>query len=349
GVVSDNDGWNIAVPLFRHDIEREIDLVEEFVRIYGMDKVKPDLPTFKPHEATSAESRVQDLRIKLAASGFTEVLTYSFISPRWKGVFAGETLELLNPISDEMKVMRMSLLPGLAGVIERNRKTAVRDIALFEIGKCFSPRSSGELPEEHLRLGLAVTGLRFDPHWSEKGRTVDFYDIKGIAEVLLGEVELKPSSHPFYKPGYQADVFKDEKLIGSMGCLHGDILAMLDMEGDIYSFEISLESVLGKQWHGLKEIPKFPSTWRDLSLVVDETITYAQIVKAVRAKGIEEIRQVAAVDLYTGEKLPLGKKGITIRIIYQSDTRTLEDAMISAWQEKIVHSLQDDFGITLRQ
>ena len=344
-----DDLWIIAVPAFRHDLVREIDLVEEFVRVYGMDKVEPELPTFKPGKAVSGENGIQGLRLSLAAFGFTEVVTYSFIAPKWKAIFTQETLDLLNPISDEMKVMRMSLLPGLAGAIERNRKLAVRDISLFEIGKCFFPCAGQKLPNEYNRIGIAMTGGRFDAHWSEKGRAVDFYDIKGVAEKLLGTAWLKPSNYPFYKAGYQADVFKDDKYIGTMGCLHGDILTMLDIEGDIYALELSLEAILDRKWQGLKEIPKFPSTWRDLSLVVDETIAYMDIVKAIRARGISEIRQVAAVDLYTGEKLPVGKKGITVRITYQSESRTLEDAMINEWQDKIITSLQGDFGITLRQ
>ena len=348
-VMGGDDLWIIAVPVFRHDLVREIDLVEEFVRVYGMDKVKPELPTFKPEKAVSRENGIQGLRPSLAAFGFTEVVTYSFIAPKWKAIFTQETLDLLNPISDEMKVMRMSLLPGLAGAIERNRKLAVRDISLFEIGKCFFPIAGQKLPNEYNRLGIAMTGQRFDAHWSEKGRAVDFYDIKGVAEKLLGSIELKPSNYPYYRAGYQADVFKDDKYIGTMGCLHGDILTMLDIEGDIYTLELSLEAILDRKWQGLKEIPKFPFTWRDLSLVVDETIAYMDIVKAIQARGISEIRQVAAVDLYTGEKLPAGKKGITVRITYQSEARTLEDAMINEWQDKIIKSLQGDFGITLRQ
>ncbi|MGD0210373.1 MAG: phenylalanine--tRNA ligase subunit beta, partial [Desulfomonilia bacterium] len=152
-----DDLWIIAVPVFRHDLVREIDLVEEFVRVYGMDKVEPELPTFKPEKAVSGENGIQGLRLSLAALGFTELVTYSFIAPKWKAIFTQETLDLLNPISDEMKVMRMSLLPGLAGAIERNRKLAVRDISLFEIGKCFSPIAGQKLPNEYNRLGIAMT------------------------------------------------------------------------------------------------------------------------------------------------------------------------------------------------
>jgi phenylalanyl-tRNA synthetase beta chain len=110
-----------------------------------------------------------------------------------------------------------------------------------------------------------------------------------------------------------------------------------------------LEECITKKWQGMKEIPKFPSTWRDMSLVVDESLSYSDIVKVIQTRNIKEIRQVFPVDLYVGEKLPQGKKGITIRITYQSDSRTLEDATITAWQERIITSLQKDFGIQLRQ
>ncbi|HNQ85096.1 MAG TPA: phenylalanine--tRNA ligase subunit beta [Deltaproteobacteria bacterium] len=343
------DGWTIGVPAFRHDLGREIDLVEEFIRVYGMDKVSPDLPTFKPMDGIPEEKGLTELRVALAAMGLTEVITYSFIAPRWMAFFPGEALELLNPISEEMKIMRTSIVPGLVAVVERNRKLQARDISLFEIGKTFHTGPGGKLPDEVRRLGIALSGMRFDPHWSEKGRPVDFYDIKGIAESLLGPMELKPSNHGHLKPGCQADIVLDGSIIGTVGSVHPDILGLMDTDDEILVLEVLLEPVLVRRWEGLREIPKFPSTWRDLSLVVDENVCYADIVAGIQSKGIREIRQVAAVDVYLGDKLPTGKKGVTIRITYQSDERTLEDAMISRWQDRIVASLRDDLGITLRQ
>lgn len=342
-------GWLIAVPAFRHDLCREIDLVEEFIRIYGMDMVEADLPTFKPRKLTFEETQINGLRVSLSAMGLTEVVTYSFISPRWKVFFASEALELLNPISDEMKIMRTSLIPGLAGVVERNKKLQNRDLSIFEIGRCFIPRTGDKLPEERYRLGVAMSGQRFDPHWSEKGRQADFYDLKGVAETLLGGVELKPSNHPCYKAGFQADILLDDAAAGTIGCLHPDLLKMIDVSDDVTVLELSLDAILLRKWQGLSEIMKFPSTWRDLSLVVDEKVSYQDILKTIHALRIHEIRQVSPVDLYAGEKLPAGKKGITIRITYQSGSRTLEDATISAWQDQIVKSLEKDSGIQLRQ
>jgi phenylalanyl-tRNA synthetase beta chain len=342
-------GWQVTPPVFRHDITREIDLVEEFVRIYGMDKVEPDLPTFKPIRKSADETKVRDLRLALAAMGLSEVITYSFISPRWKKFFPAESLELLNPISDEMKIMRTSLIPGLATAVERNKKLQNRDISVFEIGKSFQPVPDGKLPVEQYCLGIAMSGQRFDTHWSDRPRQVDFYDLKGVAETMLGEPELQPSNHPYYQPGRQADIFTGGRSAGTIGCLHQDILAMLDIADDVFVLELPLEACLNRKRQDMKEIPKFPSTWRDLSLVTDEAVTYRDIAGLVFKQNIKEIRQVFPVDLYLGDKLPQGKKGITIRITYQSDSRTLEDATITVWQEKIIKSLRENLGIELRQ
>lgn len=342
-------GWTIGIPPFRHDLTREIDLVEEFIRVYGMDKVQPDLPTFRPMDGIPEETGLKSLRVALAAMGLTEIITYSFIAPRWKAFLPGDSLELLNPISDEMKIMRTSMIPGMLAAVERNKKLQTRDISFFEIGKTFHPVQGRKLPDEVRRLGIALSGQRFDAHWSDRGRAVDFYDIKGIAETLMEGVELRPSAHAHLVQGCQADLVLDGSVIGTLGSVHQDILAALDIGDEIFVLEVLLEPVLTRRWKGLKEIPRFPSTWRDLSLVVDEQVCYADIVKSIRSKGIREIRQVAAVDVYHGDKLPAGKKGITIRVTYQSEERTLEDATINTWQDRIIASLSDDLGITLRQ
>jgi phenylalanyl-tRNA synthetase beta chain len=343
------DGWTVGVPALRHDVTREIDLVEEFIRVYGMDKVSPELPTFRPVESPVEKQDFDTLRTSMSAMGYAEVITYSFISPRWSGFFGDNVLELLNPISDEMKVMRPSLVPGLAAVIARNKSLQKRDISIFEIGKSFTPTARGKLPRECMKLGAALTGQRGDAHWALKAQDVDFYDVKGLAEALLPGISVRPSEHAFYRPGHQADILLGEKVVGHMGALNGDILAMLDIVDAVFALEMDADVLLKKMWKGVQEIPKFPMTWRDLSLVADEGVPYAAILGVIEGLHIRELRMIAAVDLYTGEKLPQGKKGITIRLTYQSETRTLEDSIINKWQDKVVQSLGTELGIQLRQ
>ncbi|HQJ08321.1 MAG TPA: phenylalanine--tRNA ligase subunit beta, partial [Deltaproteobacteria bacterium] len=342
-------GWTVHRPAFRHDVTREIDLVEEFIRVYGMDKVEPELPTFKPFVSPDKAVNFDELRTGLCAMGYTEVVNYSFISPRWTRFFGENVLELLNPISDEMKIMRNSLIPGLAMTVARNKNLQRRDISIFELGKCFYPRGKGVLPDEQQKLGIAISGQSRDTNWSERPREADFYDIKGAIEALLPGMSVKPSEHVFYRPGYQADIFLGSSAVGHMGALHEDILSMLDITDEVYAAEVSVDAVLGKKWQGMQEIPKFPMTWRDLSLLADAGIPYAEILKVIEGLHIADLRSVIPVDLYTGEKLPQGKKGITIRLTYQSGTRTLEDSIIKKWQDKIIQALHGELGITLRQ
>ena len=349
GVSKSEVGWAVEVPALRHDVTREIDLVEEFIRIYGMDRVDPELPTFKPIESSSSRQGYDTLRTTLCAMGYAEVITYSFIPPRWAEFFGRDVLELLNPISDEMRIMRPSIIPGLAIAIARNKSLQTRDLSIFEIGTCFNPTGKGRLPEERTRLGAAITGLRGESHWSQKPQEVDFYDIKGLAEALLPGITARPSNHPFYRDGHQADILYGDRVAGHMGALHPGILAMLDIGEEIFALEMDVEALLKKSWKGLEEIPKFPMTRRDLSLVADEAVAYADIVAVIEGLKIRDLRKVTAVDLYTGEKLPRGKKGITIRLTYQSETRTLEDSIINKWQEKVVQSLGSELGIQLRQ
>jgi len=343
------NGWTVGSPAFRHDVTREIDLVEEFIRVFGMDKIRAELPAFRPVISPVEKLGFDTLRTAISAMGYTEVITYSFISPKWNTFFKEQALELINPISDEMKVMRPSLIPGLAMAAGRNKSLQRRDMSLFEIGTCFLPMEKGRLPHERIRLGAVLTGQREETHWSGKARDVDFYDMKGLAEALLPGLSARPSEHSFYKPGHQADIHLDDRVIGHMGALSEDILAMLDIIDEVYAMEVDTDAVLKKTFQGVQEIPRFPVTWRDLSLVADEGVGYSDISRTIRGLKIRELRLITAVDLYTGEKLGPGKKGITIRLTYQSDTRTLEDSIINKWQDKVIQSLSSELGIELRQ
>ncbi len=349
-ITSDEGGWGIIAPLFRHDIEREIDLIEEYVRIDGMDNVPSDLPRFEPQIKPSDVLKLRDIRTTLSAMGFNEVITYSFISPRWGEWFKDRYLELKNPISDEMAIMRTSLIPGLASVVARNKRIQLRDVHIFEIGKCFLPvQDNSHLPTEIERLGIASSGSRKKLHWSEEAGQVDFYDMKGIVESIVPDIEFRPSNHIFFTPGIQADVYSGSGLIGYIGALNPDIIEYLDLSDDIYVMEIELETLLIRKPAEIGPLPRFPSICRDISLVVDSNIIYEDIEGVILSKGIKDLRQIEVIDVYRGEKLPQDKNGITLRITYQSATKTLEDKVINKWQKVILDTLREKLGIYLRQ
>jgi phenylalanyl-tRNA synthetase beta chain len=343
-----NGEWKVTVPSLRHDLECEIDLVEEFIRIYGMDRVKPEIPLYRPDGGISGDSMKETLKIRLASMGLNEIITYSFISPIWTKWFGDGMIRLKNPLSEDMSLMRSSLIPGIAAVSARNKNLQNKDIGLFETGRCFFPKANQKLPLEKEMIGIGISGNRRDPHFSEHRSNVDFYDLKGYAEALIPDIALRQSTHAFFKEGLQADILSGKDCAGCMGAVSEEILQAFDVNEDIFILEIDFASISAKEWEGMTAVPRFPVTWRDLSLVTDEDIEYGRIEQLVYSLNINELIKVAPIDIYSGDKLPSGKKGITIRVTYQSWEKTLDDKQINKWQELIIQSLQKDLGITLR-
>ncbi len=343
-----NGEWGITVPALRHDLEYEIDLVEEFIRIYGMDRVRPELPLYRPDGGAYSEDKARSLKIRLASMGLNEIITYSFIAPMWKKWFGEGMLQLKNPLSEDMSLMRSSLIPGLIGVAARNKNLQNKNISLFETGRCFFPKAGQKLPQEKEMIGIAISGSRRDQHFSEQKSNVDFYDLKGFAEALIPGVVLRQSNHAFFKPGMQADVLSGGDLAGCLGAVSDEILQALDVNEDIYVLEVEYAALSYEEWAGMKTVPKFPATWRDLSLVSDENIEYGRIEQLVKDLNINELINITPIDIYSGDKLPSGKKGITVRVTYQSREKTLDDKQINKWQDLIIQTLQKELGITLR-
>jgi phenylalanyl-tRNA synthetase beta chain len=343
-----NGEWRVTVPALRHDLENEIDLVEEFIRIYGMDRIKPELPLYRPDGGTYEGGMTRSLKIRLASMGLNEIITYSFIAPIWKKWFGEGMLQLKNPLSEDMSLMRSSLIPGLVGVAARNKNLQNKNISLFEMGRCFFPKPGQKLPQEKEMIGIAISGSRRDQHFSEQKANVDFYDLKGLTEALIKDVVLGQSDHSFFKAGMQADILSGEDTVGCLGAVSEEILQALDVNEDIFLLEVEFAALSAKEWSGMTSVPKFPATWRDLSLVTEENIEYGRIEQLVNGLKINELRKVTAIDTYSGDKLPSGKKGITIRVTYQSWEKTLDDKQINIWQDLIIQTLQNDLGITLR-
>ena len=343
-----NGEWKVTAPALRHDLESEIDLVEEFIRIYGMDRVKPELPLYRPDGGTYGEGLNRTLKIRLASMGLNEIITYSFIAPIWKKWFGDGMLQLKNPLSEDMSLMRSSLIPGIVSVAARNKNLQNRDIGLFETGRCFFPKAGQKLPQEKEMIGIAMSGSRRDQHFSEQKANVDFYDIKGFAEALIPNISLRQSTHIFFKEGIQADVLSAGNTVGCLGVVSEEILKAFDINEDIFVLEFELTSLSAKEWIGMTAVPRFPATWRDLSLVTDEDIEYGRIEQLVNGLKINELRKVIPIDTYSGDKLPSGKKGITIRVTYLSWEKTLDDKQINKWQDLIIQTLQKDLGIILR-
>jgi phenylalanyl-tRNA synthetase beta chain len=340
---------DVGVPTWRSDVSREADLVEEVGRHHGLGRVAPTLPParevggLKPFQVR--ERRIRDV---LVAAGLTEVVNYSFVASASAGADTGEPLRLQNPLSADADVLRRSLLvPGLLATLRTNLRQGRRDVALFEIGRVFA--ESGEpLPREERRLALLLTGTFGSPHWSERRRPADFYDLKGIVEVVFRRLGWDPPAlqaaggpDGLLHPGRSARLDWNGP-IGHLGALHPDLKDAWEIREETLVAELSLERLLEEapRTRRFQALARFPAVTRDLSALVDAGLTAAELEAVVRDSGGEALRAVTVVDRYAGDRIPAGKVSLTLTLRYQHPERTLTGEEVQASLERVTRALK---------
>ena len=363
-VSHDAGGWRVQLPTSRLDVEREIDLIEEIARHYGYDKIASALPAWTGTSRRLPNSlKEQALRRSLLGLGYTETLTYAFVpAPENEKFSSLPAMRLKNPLSLETEAMRTSLAPGLLGSLGRNYHRGTRSVRLYELGRIYSANASG-LPNEQPFLGLVATGNADEKTvHNEKARSTTFFDLKGSLEVLLEALSLPASQvvwrsrgrkgrvPDYYHPSVSAELLLGSDTLGVCGQLHPRILEGYKIKQPVFLAEIPLETWYRYQApeRVARELPKFPAVQRDLSLVVDRDIDCEAIQAVVLQAGIPEVQQCFPFDLYFGEKLPSGKKGLSISIVYQSPDRTLVDEEVNRFHEIVLERLQSKLGAQLR-
>jgi phenylalanyl-tRNA synthetase beta chain len=366
--VKGEDGELLVIipPSFRGDLEREIDLIEEVARMDGYEKI----PITLPQGAPSSEERNKVFLLERSAMdllihhGFHEVITYSFTSATSCDLLGVDPddprnrhLRILNPLTEDFSVLRTSLIPGLLEAARYNLSWKNLNLKLFELKKVFLPQEGEELPKEVKYLtGLAI-GLDQDPHWAFVPRLIDFYDVKGCVEDLLEVLQIKgvkferAEDIPFLHPGKASRIFKEKEVLGSLGEVHPQVLGHYEIHGRAYLFEIDFEQMV--KWAGegkrFSSLPKFPAVYRDLSMVVDDTLEVEKVSEAIRAFQQPFIDEVNLFDVYRGAPIPDGKKGISYRIRYQASDRTLTDEEVNRYHEKVIFQLMGIFQAELRR
>ncbi|MCV6574271.1 MAG: phenylalanine--tRNA ligase subunit beta [Cohaesibacter sp.] len=362
------DDVKIAVPTFRPDIHGKADIVEEVVRVIGVDQVKPvALPRLndvtKP-PLTDRQKRIGNARRALAARGMVEAVTWSFTEAKYAKLFGGgkPELTLINPISSDLSDMRPSLLPGLMQAAQRNADRGFNDLALFEVGQIFL----GDKPEEQfthatgLRRGaakMAGTGR----HWREASGTVDVFDVRADALAVLESMGLDSSKlqivsggPDWYHPGRSGKIQLGPKnVISTFGELHPKILDQLKVDGPICAFEITIENVPAAKKKATKSKPALilsdlQPVRRDFAFVVDQSVTAATILRAANGADKKLIAGVNLFDLYEGEHMEEGKKSVAFEVTLQPKDKTLTDEEIEAISSKIVAAVTKSTGGELR-
>jgi len=353
---TDDKQWEVLPPSYRYDLTSEIDLVEEVVRVIGYNNVPTHAPTAHLQFIKTPEARVSKQRIKraLVDLGYQEVITYSFVDDNLqKQLLPNETaLPLLNPISAEMGVMRLSLWPGLLNTLIYNQNRQQNRLKLFEMGMCFHPKKGGL--EQTNWLGGLISGTVSKENWDGKPRIADFFDIKLPVEHLwqmLGhtnKLTFVPSEHSACHEGQCARIEVDGKAIGVLGRLHPKIQKSLDISNPVYLFELSLEAITQAPSVSFERPSRFPEIRRDIAVIVDDKVLASDLISNVRSSADSVVREVTIFDVYTGKGIDSGRKSIAIGLILQHPSRTLVDQEVDDIVRTIVTGLERDFSAKLR-
>jgi len=357
----------VAVPSWRGDVEGKADLVEEIVRILGLERVPPT-PFDRGANArrpvlTDLQRRTRAAKRALAASGLVEAVTWSFISKKEAELFGGgaPALALANPIAAELSDMRPSLLPGLALAAQRNADRGYPDTGLFEVGQIFL----GDRPQDQL---VAATSVRRGSakvagtgrHWSGSSGAVDVFDAKADALATLAacgapvdKLQIVAGGPDYLHPGRSGTIQLGPKLVLAVfGELHLSVLEALDIEGPLAVSEAILDRIPAAKAKSAKKpallLSPFQPVRRDFAFVVDRGIAAAEIVAAAKSADKALVSAVDVFDLYEGKEIGAGKKSIAIAVTLQPREKTLTDAEIDAVAAKIVEDVKKRTGATLR-
>lgn len=358
--------WECTQPSWRSDVEREIDLIEEVARIYGLDKFPPRLPAARQGAARlpqyEAESR---LRERLIGLGYREIVTIPHVAEERDALFRPDNVipvRLGNPLSEEMNLLRSNGSVSMAAAMEWNLNHGQRNARLFEIGRHYRFAAANKssdaafTPVEALFLTLGATGEARPQGLYDAARPFSFADLKGDLDsigALSGGFQWRDGGAESLHPARRGRILLGENELGSAGELTRRIADKLKFRQDVFLAELVLGSFYCA-YYGVKNarryepLPRFPSVERDFSLLLAEGTTFAEVVQAIRSLNISEIASVEAADLFRGKNVPSSKYSLMIRVTFQSRETTLTDAQISDYSSKIVAALETSVGAHLR-
>lgn len=372
---------NVIVPSFRHDITREIDLIEEISRIYGYHRIPTTLPTKSNCISINENYKInKTAKSILTACGFYEVITYAFSNIDLLNkaqIYCNNPIIVQNPLSKDDNIMCISLIPNLLKTLSWNINRGGTSLKIFELGRVFLP-SDNPLPVEKEVLCAAIIGDWRDSNWQEQKveshvTGAIFYYLKGIVEKLMEELGIvgykfeaasviSPTKilSPFH-PGQCAIIKYNEKELGIIGQIHPVVINNFNLPSPVYLFELDWEAIvsLSNQKRRFKHLPKYPSVIRDLAIVVAEDVQSDDIVriienkgntfiKGISSKGKSLLKKVVLFDLYQGEKIEQGKKSLAYSLTYRSDRATLTDDLVNKIHNEIIEALQKELKAILR-
>ena len=347
----DSDTIRAKVPFFRNDIEIEADLIEEVIRLYGMGNIEPKALHSSLQRGLRSDARIlrEDLKRELAGQKFSELTTYSFISPREfdrMGVLEDshlrEYIKLTNPLGEDFSVMRTTQLSNMLDVIAKNINRGQKDLKLFELGKTFE-KTELDLPNENDTLTMGLYG------------SYNFYDLKDIFEVAMDRVGFvgftykTQKENPIFHAGRCADIYYGDEFIGTMGEVSYEVRDEYDIKKGALILEINLSQIGDQRIKDRKymALPKYPAITRDYSFVTDRNLESKFIEDTIINNGGELVKNIELFDVYTGDQIQNDKKSISYKVEFRSDDKTLKEEDIKDIEENILNDLEKS-NIVLR-
>ncbi len=357
-VAATAEGWQVAAPSRRFDIAIEEDLIEELARIHGYEQIPTTLPGGASRVAMPSETQLDALSVRrqLIARDLQETVNFAFVDDallaQWQ--LRDGLVPLANPLSAELAVMRPSLLPGLVATLGRNAARQLGRVRLFELGRVFAQQAGdGQLaPLEMPRVAAAVCGEAQAVQWGLPTRKVDFHDLKGDLESLAAAsgavLEFRPSSRAYGHPARSAEVFRDGVAIGWIGQIHPRLAKAMDIEADVYAFELDLEPLTARRLPRAGELSRFPAVRRDLAFLVPEQVAWADLAATVRQAAGPLLRDLNLFDRYVGQGVEPGFKSLAMGLILQDKSRTLTDRDVDAVVAEAVAAIEREHHARIR-
>jgi len=368
--VEEGEPLTVEVPTFRPDVEREIDLAEEMAIVYGYENIELTVPghltsTGRLTEPQRLRQRAGEL---LRECGLYENLSFSMMDPsdldecHWSQDDAcRDFLELANPASSDLTVMRTTLLPGLLTAAARNARQRVRDVALYESGTVFFPQYEQSLPRERQHVAAVMTGSPLTADWNLSGEQaqVDFYYMKGIIEQLcqgLGVHELSfvRQKHSTFHPGKCAQVLLGDETVGLVGEIAADVVEAYDLPDGVCAFELDLDMLLERAvlHTTYQPVARFPAAERDLAIIVPDNDEFAsaRLIEGIERAAGEFLENVTPFDVYSDpQQIGAGRKSIAFRLVFRAEDRTLTDAEVEAAMSAVHSYMAEEIGAEVRK
>ena len=363
--INDEDGFIALVPPYRVDVTREADVIEEILRIYGLDNVPlsanlsaDSLSAFPKVDPDQWQSRVGQL---MAANGFHEILTLSLTRPAYhdaiRDSLPGVDVTLLNSLSDELSVMRQTLLFSGLETLVYNLNRRQKDLKLFEFGKVYhkiTTENGTTKYVERMRLSVTVSGNQSAENWQQKGQTVAYHDLATAVQRVLNlfrikNVDTQPVDTNLFQYGLTYTVNK--KPLVSLGLVRANLTKLVDLKQPVFYADFDWTALIKASGGKVRyqEVSRFPDVRRDLSLVLDKSITFEQISRLAHLTERKLLQSINAFDVYEGEKLGVDKKSYSVSFTLQDPTQTLTDVTIDKTMQRLMVAFEQELGAVIRK